>query len=60
MDLSFTNYSNQANLYNKGYRFIYREEAPDFEMDETYEEGEEFKWVRYRGDINNKVIFLNI
>lgn len=60
MDLTFTNYSNQANLYNKGYRFIFREESADFQMDEKYEKDEEFKWMRYNGEINNKVKFIYI
>ena len=59
VDLTFTNYSNQANLYNKGYKFIYREESIDFKMDEKYEEDEEFRWMRYQGEINNKVLYIN-
>ena len=59
VDLTFTNYSNQANLYNKGYKFIFREEPADFQMDEKYEEGEEFKWMRFKGEITNKVIYIN-
>jgi hypothetical protein len=46
-------------LYSKGYRFIYREESADFEMDENYNEGEEFEWIRYKGEINFKVIYIN-
>jgi hypothetical protein len=57
--LTFTNYSNQLNLYSKGYRFIYREESSDFEMDENYKDGEEFEWIRYKGEINFKVIYIN-
>jgi len=28
-------------------------------MDEKYEEGEEFKWMRFKGEITNKVIYIN-
>jgi hypothetical protein len=47
-------------LYEKGYRFVYKEENENYLPDEDYEEDEEFRWKRYSRDINYLVNYINI
>ena len=49
--------SNQSRLFGQGYKFVYRIEDLNYNIDEKYEENEEFNWRRFNGEITSEVIF---
>jgi hypothetical protein len=50
---------NISELFKEGYKFVYKYEDLNYNIDYEYNENEEFTWRRYSGEISNEVIFFN-
>ena len=47
-------------LFEEGYKFVFRFDDLNYNIDDTYIENEEFNWRRFRGDISNLVKYIFI
>ena len=49
--------SNHLKMFEEGYKFVYRTEDLNYNIDDQYEENEEFHWRRFSEEITCEVIF---
>ena len=49
---------NHSKLFEEGYKFVFKMEDLNYDIDDDYDENEEFNWRRFKGDISTEVIFF--
>jgi hypothetical protein len=49
---------NLLGLFNEGYKFVYKFEDLNYNIDDEYDENEEFTWRRYSNEISREVKFF--
>lgn len=47
--------NNQHKLFEDGYKFVFKMDELNYNIDEQYQENEEFEWRRFKGDITAEV-----
>lgn len=53
------NMSNMLKFFREGYKFVYRITENNYNIDDKYEENEEFLWRRYYGRVSSEVNFFH-